>query len=95
MVLLFSSGNYVSKGSLICFVGVIAVGNCAPCMQLGTTVSWSHVKAWRRKLSMRQETNEGNKDGSCSALCCSTQQHISELKWRLIVIVHLCNTGYV
>jgi hypothetical protein len=80
MTLVSSTGSYVSKGGLICSVDVIAVGNCVPCMQLETTVFWSHVKAWRRKLSVRQKTNEGNKDGRYSALYCTTQRYRLELK---------------
>jgi len=30
MVLVSSSGSFISKGGLICSVGVIAVGNCHP-----------------------------------------------------------------
>lgn len=92
MALVSSSGSYVSKGGLICSVDVIAVGNCALCMQLETTVFWSHVQAWRRKLSVRQKTNEGNKDGRCSTLYYTTQRYRSELKrWRFMR-VRLCNT---
>ena len=54
-------------------------GKLPPCMQLESTLFWSHATAWRRKLSVRQKTNEGNKDGRCSTLCYTTQRYRSEL----------------
>ena len=69
-----SSRIYVRKGGLISSVGVIAVGNCAPCLQLETTVSLSLVRAWRRKLSVRQKRNEGTKGAHCVAVCCTIQR---------------------
>jgi len=54
-------------------------GKLPPCMQLESTVLWSHVRAWRRKLSVRQKANEDKKDGRCSTLCYTTQRYRSEL----------------
>ena len=65
---------YVRKGGLISSVGVIAVGNCAPCLQLETTVSLSLVRAWRRKLSVRHKTNEGTKGAHCVTVYCTIQR---------------------
>lgn len=65
------------QGGLILFCWYNCCGKLPPCMQLESTVLWSHVSAWRRKLSVRQKTNEGNKDGRCSALCYAAQRYRS------------------
>jgi len=54
-------------------------GKLPPSMQLESTVLWSHVRAWRRKLCVRQKANEGKKNGRCSTLRCATQLYRSEL----------------
>jgi hypothetical protein len=61
-------------------------GKLPPCMQLESTVLWSHVRAWRRKLSVRQKTNEGNKDSRCSVLRYAAQRYRSELSECICVI---------